>query len=372
MSIVQAYTAELSGTNYEIGYQLGKLAAGIPPLAAVHTGRMEGFGAVEQQEAIRLFERWCPGLVEELAGFGDGLGISPEQVLFYAMTYLVPRCSHMALLPGMTEGAKPLLARNYEFSHKAEDFALVRTSVSGRYTHMGTSVMQFGRDDGFNEHGLAVTMSSCGFPVGAMPGMRSPGLKGLQFWAVIRSLLENCRDVDEALAYLEGMPIAYNLNLILLDKGGHAALVETMNGQYAAKRLGPDSPEQLLWATNHPVMPELIPLEPQGMSNSIHRYEWIRAQLEGASGVTVEQLKKMLLACYPNGLCCHYYEDFFGTTKSMVISPADGTIELCWGGLAENGWQTYDIRQPLPQSSYPVKLHMARAGQEVFGYVPLA
>lgn len=41
------------------------------------------------------------------------------------------------------------------------------------------------------------------------------------------------------------------------------------------------------------------------------------------------------MAKYPDGLCCHYFEEFFGTTKSMVISPTDGTIKLCWGGRME-------------------------------------
>lgn len=65
---------------------------------------------------------------------------------------------------------------------------LVRTSVTGKYTHMGTSTMSFGRDDDFNEHGLAVTMSACGFPVGAVPFLRAPKVKGLHFWAAIRAL----------------------------------------------------------------------------------------------------------------------------------------------------------------------------------------
>ncbi|GMQ56246.1 hypothetical protein AN1V17_06390 [Vallitalea sediminicola] len=59
--------------------------------------------------------------------------------------------------------------------------------------------MQFGRSEGINECGLMVGQTSCGMPVGNMEMMRKPAISGLQFWAVIRSLLENCKDVDEAL-----------------------------------------------------------------------------------------------------------------------------------------------------------------------------
>ena len=171
---IQTYTAELAGTSYEIGYQFGKMIAAIPHFQIAHTAGLEGFGPEQAEEAAKLFDRWCPGLTEELCGFADALKVKPEQIFFYGMTYLLPRCSHIALLPSTTAEGKPLLARNYKFSHEAEDFCLIKTSVTGRYSHMGTSVLHFGRDDGFNEHGLAVTMSSCGFPVGALPYMTEP------------------------------------------------------------------------------------------------------------------------------------------------------------------------------------------------------
>lgn len=372
MQTIQTHTMELTGNSREIGYQLGKIIAGVPPLKACHTAGMVGFGPTQVDEAVKMFDRWCPGLTEELAAFAQALEVPLEQIFFYAMTYLVPRCSHIALLPGLTAEGKPLLARNYEFCHNAEDFCLVKTAVKGKYTHMGTSVLNFGRDDGFNEHGLAVTMSSCGFPVGALPYMRAPKIKGLQFWAVIRALLENCKDVDEALAYLEGMPIAYNLNMILMDKAGHAALVETLDGRTAFKRIGPDSAEQLLFATNHAVLPELASAEPQVMAHSVRRYAYIQEQLTGKTGVTQDQLMGMLLSKYPDGLCCHYFEEYFGTTKSMVISPADGTIKLCWGGRGENGWSTYDIAAPLGTGTQTAEINLEKAVPGTYDWQPIA
>jgi len=158
MLTLQTRTAELAGTSYEIGYQLGKMTGQIPPLKATHTRGMDGFDAEKVNEAVALFDRWCPGLTEELRGFANALEVDPERIFFYGMTCLLPRCSQIAVLPSVSTDGKPLLARNYEFDNKAEDFCLVRTSVNGKYTHMGTSVLHFGRDDGFNEHGLAVTM----------------------------------------------------------------------------------------------------------------------------------------------------------------------------------------------------------------------
>ncbi|MCG7377948.1 C45 family peptidase [Paenibacillus sp. ACRSA] len=371
MLTLPVHTLELQGTNYEIGYRLGTLISENKEQQLTYTRTLEGFGEKEYQEAVHLFDEWCPGITEEITGFAEALHVPAKQIAYYALSYLLPRCSQIALLPSMTAQNKPLLARNYEFNHQMEDFVLARTSVTGKYTHMGTSTMSFGRDDGFNEHGLVVTMSACGFPVGAVHFMRAPKLKGLHFWAAIRAVLEHCTNVEEALLYLKDMPIACNVNMMLLDQSGNAALFETMDGNQATKHMDPASPEQFLWATNHPVLPELVSYEPQAAIHSLRRAEWIVSQLEGSTGVTHEQLKDMLLSSYPNGLCCHYFEDYFGTTKSMLFSPADGIIELCWGGRAANGWHTYDIRQPISETSTTIQISLERADTTMFGYQSL-
>ena len=334
----------LTGTHYEAGYRLGTQYAAIPQLKSCFTAGYPGFGTEEWEKASALFSRWCPGLNEELQGVADALKTRPQNLVYYAMTWLHPGCSHISLLPSMTKDGRPKVARNYEFNDAFEDFNVIKTSIQGAYTHIGTSVLGLGRDDGFNEMGLAVTMSSTSFPVGVNENMRRPAVTGLQFWAVIRTLLDTCRDVNECLDRLKDMPIAFNMNLILTDKAGNAALYETLDGRKAFRTIGPSSDAQYLYATNHPLLEELIPHEPRAMENSLKRIRNIEAFLEQhGKGLGTEDLKQFLLTPYPAGLSCPYYDDFFGTTKSMVIDPAAGTMELCWGGQETNGWQHYSL-----------------------------
>lgn len=394
MKKITTRTLELKGTSYEIGRTLGTALSPQPSVIAAYTAGMENFGTEEVRAAEKMFEQWCPGLNEELAGFADSVHVALEQIVYYAMTYLRPNCSQIALLPSRTDTGHPLLARNYEFNDEAEDFSLIKTSVTGKYTHMGTSVLSFGRDDGFNECGLAVTMSSCGFPVGALKYMRKPALYGLQFWAVIRSVLENCRDVVDALHFLKEMPISYNLNLMLLDKSGTCALVETLDGRMAVRVIGSepgesDEPNESrvscvsnetrashearvshLCATNHALFKELAVLEPQAMAHSLRRFEYMENALKSRSLLSADTLKELLLSPYPDGLCCHHYKDFFGTTKSMIIDPVDGTIELCWGGRIENGWHTYRLADPLKFSEHEIELDQKAADPAMFRFLP--
>lgn len=368
MRTITTQTMELKGSSYEIGRTLGRLISPVLPLKKAYTAGFDGFGSQEIREAEKLFGDWCPGLSEELFGFADELKVSKEKVIYYAMTYLRPNCSHLALLPSKTANGHPLLARNYEFSEKAEDFMLIKTAVNGKYTHMGTSVLSFGRDEGFNEHGLAITMSSCGFPVGAQKGMRRPVVKGLMFWAVIRTLLENCQNTEEAQVFLKDMPIAYNMNLILLDKAGNGALVETLDGKIESVKLDALSELPYIHAENHPVLDRFISIEPEAMAHSLVRHEFIKNTMENGDLVTEDLLKDMLLTHYPDGLCCHYYDDFFGTTKSMIIDPLDGTIQLCWGGRKENGWHSYRLTDPLPFASQEISIESVPASPALFKY----
>ncbi|MFQ7537978.1 MAG: C45 family autoproteolytic acyltransferase/hydrolase [Clostridium sp.] len=172
------------------------------------------------------------------------------------------------------KGKKPLLARNFEFSDEIEDFTLIKTSVTGKHTHMGTSILGAGRDDGINEYGLAVTMTSCGIPVVDLPYMKTPCIEGLQYWIVVRALLENCRNVQEALSYIKDMPIAFHMNMIIFDKEEHAALIQTYAGKKAIRCITTE--EALLFTTNHAVLDDDKNLESGAFKHSVQRYQYIK------------------------------------------------------------------------------------------------
>ena len=367
MKTITTHTIELTGTHYEAGYHLGTWMSVHSPHKHICTAGFPGLGAKETAMAADLFSSCCPGLNEELAGFADGLKTRPENLVYYAMTWLHPGCSHMALLPSMTSNSHPLVARNYEFNDEMEDFTLIRTCIKDTYTHIGTSVLGIGRDDGVNEHGLPVTMSSCGFPVGANPGMRRPAVTGLQFWAVIRTLLDTCRDVKESLERLEDMPIAYNMNLILVDRSKNAALYETLDGHKAYKSIAPSSRDQYLFAANHPLLNEMILRESQAMEHSLVRCQTMEHFLtKKKGGYGQEELKQFLLTPYPGGLSCPFYKDFFGTTKSMVIDPEELTMDLCWGGREENGWRHFSIHEPFCEESRSITICNKPAPPSIF------
>ncbi len=353
---------ELKGTPYEVGQRLGALLG----RKRMVLNKRAVFTTKDVAAAIDLYETYCPGLCEEMRGYADALGVQVERLLYTAMTYLRPRCSQMALLPPLTSNGHAILARSYEFIPRLEDFHLFRTHVAGKHAHVGGSVAEFGRSEGLNECGLGVSMTSCGFPVSNLKQMRAPAIPGLQFWAIVRTILDNCKDVEEAVEHAKRMPIAYNINLLLADKDGHAALIETLDGKFAMRRIDATTEKKYLHSTNQAHIEEIIAHEPLAMHNSRVRHERIRQFLEAKQHKTEEAVKHLLLTAYPEGLYCPYSQEAFGTIKSVFMDLDAGRFSICWGGLTENGWEDYTINNLIGNHKATITLQETQAPPEFF------
>jgi predicted choloylglycine hydrolase len=344
----------LEGTAYEVGKQQGESIRRYPEAAKFFSSPLPERGPLAPQQAetaLKFFQKHCPGLNEEIQGFADALGVPPEQIVYYAFTYQHSgQCSHFAVLPSLSADGHVRVGRSYEFNHNQTDTRLVTTRVQGHAAHTGFSEVMFGRDDGLNEHGLCATISA-----GAPMAPTEPG--GCMFWAVIRTVLDRCATVDEALEVVQSIPISFNFNLILADRSGQAALVEIACSHRAVKRIQAGSPEQKVIATNHYNLPEMRPYDLGRMWNSLLRYRAIQSRLEAmGSQVTPEGMRAILSDLIPTGVCCHHYTDYLGTLWSEVIDVTAGTLEVCFGAPTHNPWRTFTLNAPMGETKFPVQL----------------
>lgn len=358
---------EVKGSHYEIGKQLAQKEA----TKGFYVPAPSNFTQEKLEEALELYDKYCPGLREELEGYAEASGMEIRDIGYTWMTYLVPRCSGLIVLGEKMADGHTRLARNYEFSLGQEELAVCRVVPKGQYAHVGGTSAIFGRCEGINECGLAVSMSSCGFPVSNIPGMRAPALKGLQFWAVLRSLLENCKDVEEALKSVLEMPIAYNINLYLADASGKAALFETMDGKSAYEEIGPETPKKHLSGTNHIAIPSFQKEEPVAMQNSIVRYNQLEKFAQSHAVLNEADIRSFFLKKYPEGMSAYYYEDYFGTIKSVVMDTAECSYNICWFGQKENGWEEYKVTETIEERVEDKLLVKERAEKEFFEFKSL-
>lgn len=355
----------LCGSSYEVGTQIGNWALTKPDLLQTILLPPNAYPQNKMTEIKKLLDEYCSGINEEIQGFADTVGVSTEQVIFYAMTYLERGCSLMAALPAKTENGHTLLARNYDFNDSMEEMCFAYTAIEGKYRYIGSTLNLFGRCDGMNEHGLAACKASNGLPVGNFEGGQKAGTTGFSFWIVIRSILENCKDVKEAIDWTMQAPIGYNINLMVADKNNHIALLQCIDGHKAYRILGEGSAETFLSSTNHTVLDEIKPYEKMVIESSVIRNNKIIGLFQSNDKVSNNSMKQLLSSSYPNGLCCHYYDEFFGTLRSMIFDLTEQTIEMTFGSPQANDWHTFSVN-PLEEKELKVLLPQEKASADFY------
>ena len=349
----------LTGSPYAIGQQQGQLIKSAPGLAQYFVNPPGMVERANTDAGLSLIKEYAPSLLEELQGMADALEVDLSHLVYISESYLPGGACTQFIAPG---AGKFYHVRNYEFSADRDDLRLVTTAVDGAYRHIGFSVLFCGRYEGINEMGLTITMNASGIPVGVHEGMSKPSNAGLQFWVLLRMVLDHCKNVDEALAMMADFPLASNTNFLLSDAEGKLALMEANGKTHAVKRFA--QPEVVV-STNHFSLPEMQGCLPRVLNCSFTRYEKLQAYLDEAKGTHTQQsLKDFLLLTYPEGINFHHYSEFFGTLRSMIFHPQEKAVEICFGMPGENEWHLFNVAGGVPRPIFPVVFNDEKAPPE--------
>ncbi|MBD5113997.1 MAG: linear amide C-N hydrolase [Ruminococcaceae bacterium] len=334
------------GTYYEIGRQRAlTMKEAMPDDIGYFVQSTEsGNGVISARLAhdrMKAIEKACPGLTEEIEGFASEINTDPEKMVFYSFSHFeAPNCCQIFVSPEHTVDQCTYMGRSYEY-YDADERSLCITRVKGRPKHMGFSLHNAGRTEGMNEYGLAVSMSSVMYR-NSLEG------NGVAFWVVIRAILENCRNVEDAVAYIRETPIVANCNFMVADAAGKAAVIEYASFAADKRKLEVRYPRfGLLAATNHYAAESMREFDLNHMWNSEVRYSAVWKELLVNAGRLHENgIKKILAKGYPDGPCCHYYSTGMGTIRSMVFNTTQKKMDVCFGATDQNSWTSFDFDYP--------------------------
>ncbi|TFG03581.1 hypothetical protein EU538_13155 [Candidatus Thorarchaeota archaeon] len=340
----------LEGSHYEIGEQLAEYIKGDEDRVSRYTAHRvnpKKLGFDNFQSLRMYYEDVCPGISEELQGVADGLGLSIDMMPYWETSLISPQmstCSQVAVLSTITEDEHSYLGRNYDYDTTRDDRVLCTTRAKGKASHIGFTAFLYGRHDGMNEHGLIASLTGAG--VFDVPLKR----RGVVIWVAIRSILDSCRDVKEALALLEKVPVGDFDSLVLLDRSSNAALVEYADGVSSVKEIHFNDPDGYLYSVNHYRLPSMLEFNKMNvgiMGHSQLRGEAIESTLEPLiPQINKEDIKRLLSTCHPKGLCNHYYGDGFGTLWSVIYDSTSGMVEACFGAPSHNPYREYYLEDP--------------------------
>jgi predicted choloylglycine hydrolase len=353
----------LDGSRYDAGKRLAGIINQDPKAKKSYSSAkldLKRLGFADWDALQSSCEECCPGITDEIQGFADGLQTSPDRIPFWNWTYapsLGGNCSQLAVLSSATKDHHIYVGRSYEWNHKEEDLKLFTTRVKGKANHIGFSCLLFGRHDGLNEHGLVVSMTGGG--IFGVPFKQ----RGPMFWLVIRSLLDQCTSVDDALERLESIPMAGYFSLMLVDKHDIAAIVEFADGDVSVQRITSHYSEPYLFSVNHYRQPKTRKFNKLNCGIIINSQireslitKWYRTQTRK---INKKSIQALFATKHPSGLCNHFYNDGFGTLWSMIFDLTQCSVDVCFSAPTHNKYRPFSLADPAGVTKYPAIIPIA-------------
>ncbi len=301
------------GTYYEIGYRYGKKRVKNGFKMPTSSEDELAFASASEAEIRRVF----PEILQEITGLADACNASYEQtaaMLFNIGAFKAkPNCSILASVAD----SGVLFGRNYDFFYsfkKYEESCL--TCPDKGYWSLGQTNMPVGRDDGVNEKGLAIAMTS------VQPSARE-SCAGMTFCVAIRCVLDKCANVKEGVRVLTDTKQVSTYNYLLADKEGNMAVVEASSEKAQVRK--PQKGENFIVCTNHFVHPEMQDMENLSARctsewDSLPRYTIISNILREYNRKINATIVENILSDHTGYVCSHQEKIKLGTLWSIVIS----------------------------------------------------
>jgi len=342
----------LEGTHYEIGQQIAESIKDeefyIQFLTSGNTD-FQKLGFEEFKDLEFYMEEASPGINSEMQGVADNLGVNIKKINYYDLNLLGPPgwfgCTIFSILGRATDNNHVLTGRNVEWNATEDDFRLYTTRVNGKFNHIGFSNVTFGRTEGLNEHGLSVAAS-----LGHIPNIKIQNRGFLQS-LINRTILENCKTVEESMKWLKKLPVQGFWNFIIADKKSNALLVECADGIKNFRQIDSESSDFYVSATNAFTLPETINYNKTNnievVQGSLFRHNLVKQILNSSKpNITKEIIRSILSTQLPNGVCAHWYTGGFGTDWSVIFDNSEPHVEICFGAPTHNEWRTFSFDEP--------------------------
>jgi len=314
------YKPRLKGKHYDMGNHYGSLlyknGVRLDELIVCEDSKLE-FG----KESLKICESVYPNIIEEIRGMAEGLHINYEAFGTFIITAgafaFDIGCSNLAI----KRDGKVFVGRNHDMFtvlKKTTETALYRPDQG--YSFVGQGDALIGKEDGVNEHGLAVGMNFV-YPKSIKPG--------LNFLIIVRLLLETCKTTNEAITLLKTLPCMTSHNILLADASGEMAVVEM-----CSERTRVRYPEgDFITSTNHFNHPDMVEYENRPEVNwfmTQDRLKCMDLALGNLKSVELEDIKHILSG--KEGNLCRYDKNLkFDTLWSFCAELTELKIELAQG-----------------------------------------
>lgn len=299
---------ELVGTNINIGIEQGKNVQDDKQYHLLRSSTTK----VDSNEAISIIKQYSDGFLDEINGVGKGLNIDFDTAVRMYSGYNLTFPSM-----GCTAFADKYYVRNYDFSPELYDARLVFFKPTVGYASVGFSQQVVGRLDGINEHGLVIGLHLVN---------EKHSKTGLTGTTIVRLVLDQCRNVLEAIDIISDLPHSHCYNFSLLDRDGNKCVIEATPEEKVVRKSLP------VMCTNHFEATKLADKNRIYINGSIQRKEHLQ-RFQSKSYTPEEAYRQFNDESSP--LFYTNYQQYFGTLHTVVYIPESLEILVGIGGNAE-------------------------------------
>jgi len=287
------------GTHYEIGFRWGALLAERGNLILNHIGYPITPERLAFSEAcIPIYQTYFPEILEEIRGIANGQECDVKMLRAFLLSmYAMPPVCHCSCL-AVSNGRQVLFGRNSDFLTELEtsNMNVIYEFTSSAYSFTGNTTAFVQMEDGVNEQGLAVGLTSVQ-PVSIRPGMNA----GL----LLRLCLETCKTTGEVLERVRNVPISSAQTFTIADAAGDIAVMECCSDRVEILR--PSNSRPYVCAVNQYHAAAMEPFRGPKVDDwqAGARYETLVKSLDRLAGdMTVENAADILSGRY--GFLCQY------------------------------------------------------------------
>jgi len=199
---------------------------------------------------------------------------------------------------------------------KVTETALIRPNNG--FTFVGHGDGLIGKEDGINEHGLAVGMNFIA------PKTVKPGLN---FFVLIRMILEKCKTVEETIQLIKDIPVCTSHNIVVADKLLNMAVIEMCPERVRIRY--PKDNENYMVSTNHFQHSEMAEFDNKpdlDWYSTNTRLETIQNALKNQDKLEIDYFKEILSG--KKGMMCQYEKNLnFDTLWSIIYDLKSLSIE---------------------------------------------
>lgn len=288
------YHVRFKGTHYDSGYRYGSLIKrnGIIlnscPTFPINEKRI-AFG----KECVNKIKIYYPEIVDEVKGLADGNGADYDFLCALIFTmYCNDRATHCSCFTYHDEKST-VFGRNSDFLVSIEKLYMnVLYNVDGVFAFTGNTTAFVEIEDGVNEYGFSVGLTF--IPIKNVE-------PGFNVGILTRYLLKKCKTVNEALGYIQKLPIASGGTLTMADKTGNIAVIELSPQKIVVRR----GEKGFVCSTNVYISEEMKQYESDVFDNwkAETRYMTLRNALERHK-YSIDFSKELLGGKY--GFICQY------------------------------------------------------------------